>query len=118
MKDINDIATAYPNGKNETITTTFRRQTMSEKTMRKCLPASLIEEIQKYIDGEYIYIPKKANERKKWGSNTGSRDELKKRNEQIYMDYLSGITSKELSEIYYLSLKSIQRIILSEKRKN
>ena len=34
------------------------------------LPKELLEQIQKYIDGKTIYIPKKSENRKHWGDNT------------------------------------------------
>ncbi|MFR8600757.1 MAG: Mor transcription activator family protein [Clostridioides difficile] len=40
------------------------------------------------------------------------------RNMQIYEDYQVGYDLQYLSEKYYLSLKSIQRIVLQEKRKD
>ncbi|MDE5823329.1 MAG: hypothetical protein K2H91_01385, partial [Lachnospiraceae bacterium] len=41
--------------------------------------------------------------------------ELRNRNRLIYQDFLSGKTVRELAECYYLSEKSIQRIIRMEK---
>ena len=31
------------------------------------LPKELIEQIQKYVDGKVIYIPKKQKNKKQWG---------------------------------------------------
>lgn len=89
---------------------------MSYQKANKILPEELVEIIQQYIDGEYIYIPRKEAKRKKWGTDTTIRRELAERNRQIYQDYLTGSTVSELTEKYYLSLKSIQRILLQEKR--
>ncbi|WP_155592305.1 CD3324 family protein [Lysinibacillus cavernae] len=90
---------------------------MSYKKAKHILPAALLVLIQEYVDGEYIYIPRKEEHKKSWGSNTSTKTELDLRNASIYTDFLSGIDSVTLSEKYYLSLKSIQRIILKEKRK-
>lgn len=79
------------------------------------LPESLIMQIQEYVDGEMIYIPRKPENKKGWGSYTQTRQELKTRNRQIYEDYRDGCRGEELSERYYLSVKSIQRIIREEK---
>ena len=38
-------------------------------------PAELLLEIQKYVDGEYIYIPKLETNKKAWGENTLSKQE-------------------------------------------
>ncbi len=80
------------------------------------LPVEVIQLIQQYVDGQNIYIPRKSENRSQWGSGTGIRKELHKRNQQIYNDYLAGDKISALAVRYYLSEKSIQRII-SEKRK-
>lgn len=81
------------------------------------LPEELVELIQMYIDGEYVYIPRKMENKRTWGEGTGAREERKLRDLSIYRDYASGICVKMLAERYYLSEKSIQRIVLQEKRK-
>ena len=75
------------------------------------LPKELLEQIQKYVDGKTIYIPKKSENRKHWGDNTYTKHLLACRNCRICSDYLSGMNMKQLAEKYYLSEKSIQRII-------
>lgn len=75
------------------------------------LPEELLELIQNYIDGEYIYIPRKECNRKTWGETTESKREISIRNLEIYKKYKEGISVRALSEMYYLSPKSIQRII-------
>ena len=82
------------------------------------LPIEIIELIQQYVDGTSIYIPRKQENRKEWGAKTAYKCELQNRNEQIYKDYLSGMTIYELAKNYYLSEKSIQRVIRQEKRSN
>lgn len=42
------------------------------------LPKEVIELIQKYIDGEYVYIPRKSENEKAWGEKNGTRNSLKK----------------------------------------
>ncbi|MFJ8067124.1 CD3324 family protein [Psychrobacillus sp. NPDC096426] len=90
---------------------------MSYKKASNLLPAELVELIQEYVDGEYIYIPRREDNKKRWGSSTAIRRELDVRNSTIYNDYLSGTDMATLVERYYLSSKSIQRIVLKEKRK-
>lgn len=84
---------------------------MSYKKAEQVLPKEIIELIQSYVDGEYIYIPRKENTRKGWGESTHIRRDLQKRNLKIFADYKKGLNSAQLSEKYFLSLKSIQRII-------
>ena len=80
------------------------------------LPPELLEKVQEYVDGTILYIPKTEEHRKNWGEGTATRNELKIRNARIYSDYLAGESMKDLSSKYFLSLKSIQRIIGQEKK--
>lgn len=88
---------------------------MSYIKATKLLPMELVELIQDYIDGEYIYIPKKEENKKSWGENTSTKNELAVRNITIYEKYNKGYTVRELANEFYLSEKSIQRIILNKK---
>lgn len=88
---------------------------MSYKRAEEILPLEIIELIQQYVEGENIYIPKKPGNRAAWGESTSSREELKKRDSRIFADYMHGISIEELAAKYYLSKKSIQRIIRTGK---
>ncbi len=90
---------------------------MSYKKANRIFPTELLEIVQEYVDGECIYIPRKSSNKKEWGTETTIRDELEIRNRQIYQDHQSGCDLEHLSQRYYLSLKSIQRIILQGKKK-
>ncbi|MEW9094685.1 MAG: CD3324 family protein [Clostridiaceae bacterium] len=80
-------------------------------------PKEIMDLIWEYVEGEYIYIPKKEGNRKKWGETTNTRKEIKIRNEAIYEEYNNDIDKESLANKYFLSRKSIDRIILQEKRK-
>lgn len=82
------------------------------------LPRDIIEIIQKYIDGQNIYIPKKSDTRTKWGERTDTLSVLSARNNDIYTEYRNGSDVKSLAEKYFLSEKSIQRIIYQAKTKS
>ena len=88
---------------------------MSYKRAEHVLPSEIIELIQDYVDGESIYIPRKDNNRREWGEKTKIRNELDNRNQQIYDNYQDGYNTDELAQKYFLSKKSIQRIILKMK---
>lgn len=79
------------------------------------LPIEVIELIQQYVDGENIYIPRKSSNRQAWGAGTQIRQELSLRDRQIYEEYLAGRRTEELACKYYLSEKSIQRILRVQK---
>lgn len=84
---------------------------MGYRRAEQILPNEIIEMIQNYVDGECIYIPRKENARRNWGENTNIRKELKERNLSIYLDYQGGMKETQIAEKYFLSVKSIQRII-------
>lgn len=84
---------------------------MSYQNSIDLLPKELIEEIQKYIDGKVIYIPKKQSNRKQWGENTDTRQILAARNAHISQDYQNGFDVQSLAGKYFLTVKSIQRIL-------
>ncbi len=75
------------------------------------LPDILVKEIQKYVDGQLIYIPRKNENSLSWGEKSGTRDKLAERNRTIVNRYYSGETVSKLSEVYYLSEKRIRGII-------
>lgn len=89
---------------------------MGYRKAEEILPIELIELIQRYVDGESIYIPRKMDNRKEWGSETLIKQELKSRNYEIFKDYGCGMSVAELAGKFYLSEKSIQRIIREMKR--
>ena len=84
---------------------------MGYRKAEEILPNEVIELIQQYVDGESIYIPRKTDNRKEWGTETSIRQELEERNRSIFGDYESGVTVGELADKYCLSEKSIQRIV-------
>ena len=86
---------------------------MCYKNGKDVLPAALLKELQKYIQGEIIYIPKEDNVRKAWGENNGTRKLLRKRNMEIYEFYKTGTTITTLTETYNLSEDSIRKIIFN-----
>ncbi|MCM1266322.1 MAG: CD3324 family protein [Bacteroidales bacterium] len=84
---------------------------MSYKRADDILPEDILEILQTYVSGEAIYVPGKKEYRKRWGSSTGANETLRIRNEQILEQYRKGVPVKELALRYYLTEKSIQRII-------
>lgn len=84
---------------------------MSYKRADDILPENILEILQMYVSGEAIYVPKKKECRKRWGSSTGVNEKLRIRNEQILKQHQKGVSTKELAQRYYLTEKSIQRIL-------
>ena len=48
------------------------------------LPEEIIRMIQEYVDGEFIYVPRKEGKQMAWGEKSGAKDSLKERNKQVY----------------------------------
>jgi Mor family transcriptional regulator len=78
------------------------------------LPDKLVKEIQKYIQGEYLYIPSQPEKRKKWGENSGNREYMQNRNEDIRNKYNTGCAIANLAEEFFLSVDSIKKIIYTK----
>ncbi|GGA46525.1 CD3324 family protein [Psychrobacillus lasiicapitis] len=78
------------------------------------LPEDLIKEIQKYIQGEAIYIPKPDRNYKKWGTLSGERQRIDDRNYSIKQAYKRGISMKQLAEEFFLSIETIKKIIYTK----
>ena len=75
------------------------------------LPSEIFALIQEYVDGQNIYIPRKAENRQEWGTTTHTRQELLSRNRCINKEHAAGMKVVELASKYCLSEKSIQRIV-------
>ncbi|MBU5591683.1 DNA-binding response regulator [Clostridium sp. MSJ-4] len=84
---------------------------MGYKQANKIFPAKLLNEIQNYVDGQYVYIPRKEGNQKMWGEVNRSKEVISKRNIEIFKKYNNGISVKELAPMYYLSPKTIYKII-------
>lgn len=74
------------------------------------LPEELLKEIQKYVDGETIYIPK-VKKRTSWGCKSGTRNLIDSRNNEIFLLYNQGNNIEILAERFFLSEYTIKKII-------
>ena len=84
---------------------------MSYRNAMCILPSDLLAAVQKYVDGEYIYIPRKTGNKKQWGECNNSRYRLDQRNRSIIEQYQSGISVEAIARQYYLSPKAIYKIL-------
>jgi len=83
---------------------------MKYRKAADALPDELLKEVQKYVDGEALYFPKK-KERKVWGEGTGSRNYYKQRNDEIKRQFFDGAAVDVLANRYNLSPESIRKIV-------
>ncbi|MFR3559394.1 MAG: CD3324 family protein [Paraclostridium sordellii] len=88
---------------------------MKYEKAQNILPQNIVKLIQEYIDGGYLYIPRKNENRRHWGEISGTKSHFKKRNRKIFVDYKKGLKIKDLVKKYYLSESSIRKIISQEK---
>ena len=83
---------------------------MKYKNAQDIFPDELLKEIQKYAEGETIYVPK-IQAKKQWGEESGARSYYKQRNEKIREKYSHGNSLEELAKEYALSVDSIRKIV-------
>lgn len=74
------------------------------------LPKDLLNEILNYVDGELLYIPS-SGKKKRWGTNSGSREYYQKRNNEIRNQYKNGMLISDIAKMHCLSYDSIRKII-------
>lgn len=84
---------------------------------KEILPAGLLEQIQRYVEGQLIYIPCKAENQKHWGENTATKKMLALRNREIIQKYKSGCRVIELAADYHLSIQAVYKIISQQKNR-
>lgn len=77
------------------------------------LPQSLLEQLQNYVQGELLYIPRQENSRAGWGAINGTRLMIRTRNAEICRMYEEGSTVQELMTQYHLSEDSIRKVLNS-----
>lgn len=78
---------------------------------RVVLPDTLVNELQEYIQGEYIYIPVREGYRKNWGEVSGCRREIEQRNKDIIEKHKKGVSMEALADLYCLSIYTVRKII-------
>jgi Mor family transcriptional regulator len=83
---------------------------MKYKNASQILPDELLKEVQKYAEGQAIYVPR-GNQRKKWGENSGGRTFFLQRNEEIRNKYRHKVPMEDLAEEYSLSYDTIRKIV-------
>ncbi len=88
---------------------------MKYKNAKNILPKELVTEIQKYIQGDIIYVPIQGK-KISWGERSGSKETLHARNARIFDLYTLGYDIKEIQDMFNLSESSIRKIISNIKK--
>ena len=87
---------------------------MRYKNAAEILPPELLRELQGYIEGELLYIPRN-DTKQKWGAVSGSKRFYYDRNNQIRELFYGGMDYEELAAKYSLSGSTIKKIIYQKK---
>ena len=77
----------------------------------KVLPKHLLRQVQQYVQGVELYIPKQPETRMGWGERNGSRRQIMERNKEIAERFLKGESIHSLMETYHLGYDSIRKIV-------
>lgn len=86
---------------------------MKYRNGKDILPQTLLEQLQEYVQGELVYIPRQESQRAGWGAVNGARLMIRARNMEICRLYEEGNTVGELMELYHLSEDSIRKVLNS-----
>jgi hypothetical protein len=89
---------------------------MSYINAEECLPPDLLLQVQSYVQGSLVYIPRSGDgERLCWGARSGARDSLDRRNAAIREAKAEGRSIDELADDYGLSPGGIRKILYGRK---
>ena len=89
---------------------------MKYKNAKSILPEQLFKELQKYVQGEIIYVPRDGSTWVGWGEKNGTRKKYMDRNKEIIRLYRNGVSKEEIANMFYLSEYSIKKIIQVNKQ--
>ena len=78
---------------------------------KSVLPQELIEELQRYVQGGYLYIPAAEERHRCWGELSGYKEMLRQRNAEFIVEYENGLAVDHLAEKYHLSEHTIRKIL-------
>ncbi len=87
---------------------------MNYKKGTEVLPVRLLKEIQEYVEGSLLYIPKKSS-KTGWGCLSGARHTIDERNHLIICLYQQGETIAELAHKFHLGEDTIKKIVYRKK---
>lgn len=85
---------------------------MSYLNANSVLPPALLRELQKYVQGSLVYVPRPSEEKRvPWGERNGTRRALDLRNERIRGEKREGRTIEELADEHGISPDGIRKIL-------
>lgn len=87
---------------------------MNYKKGADVLPDRLLKEIQEYVEGCLVYIPKKSD-KAGWGYVSGARQLIDKRNKRIIDLFEKGESILDLADKFHLEEDTIRKIVYRKK---
>ena len=87
---------------------------MNYKKGADVLPARLLKEIQEYVEGSLVYIPKRSG-KAGWGYVSGAREAIDVRNRKIMNSFEQGETIESLATRFHLGEDTIKKIVYGKK---
>jgi hypothetical protein len=91
-------------------------ESMSYLNAYELLPPELLRKVQSYVQGSLVYIPREDGEKRLgWGTRSGARDSLDRRNEAIRRAKAEGRRIEDLAEEFCLSPGGIRKILYGGK---
>jgi len=79
------------------------------------LPPDLLREVQKYVQGALLYIPRPGAQRRGWGRLNGAREALDRRDAAIREARARGHSLEDLAAAEGLSVDAIRKILRRRK---
>jgi len=89
---------------------------MSYINADRLLPPELLREIQKYVQGSLVYIPRQPELHLGWGLKNGARAQLDRRNASIRAEKSRGKGVEELADSYGISPDGIRKVLYAPGR--
>ena len=87
---------------------------MNYRKGSEVFPARLLKEIQEYVEGTMVYIPKKTR-KAGWGSISGARQLIDRRNSKMINLFERGVSIADLAEQYHLGEDTVRKIVYRRK---
>lgn len=89
---------------------------MKYRNAKDIFPDDLLRQIQRYVSGETVYVPRPDGSSKRpWGETSGYQQYIHERNTEIKAAFSDGMTIDELAEKYCLSYDTVRKIVYSKK---
>jgi len=81
------------------------------------LPPDLLREVQSYIQGSLLYIPRGDESRLGWGARSGARESFDRRNAAIREAKARGRSIDGLADDFGLSPGGIRKVLYGSKKR-